>query len=148
MGAVAFDCYADGRDIEEAFRNARDGALWEYGHGRYTGSVAEKFGYMTVVIPERTTVQDIMKRIPGARVALGDHDREFSTKQDHGDLEWLIKRFGKARAHRLVNNYEDKWGPAIAFELRGNERKQAREYLGVPKGSPRKVYRFVGTAPC
>jgi len=46
----------------------------------------------------------------------------------------------------MVQDYRDKWGPALAFELRGAERDRARDWHHVPKGSPKKVYAFMGYA--
>lgn len=41
MGASEFMTTAKGRTAEEAFRAAREEALYEHGHGGYTGSVGE-----------------------------------------------------------------------------------------------------------
>lgn len=42
MGAERFDVYQKGADLQKAFLDARDEALYEYGHRGYTGSIAEK----------------------------------------------------------------------------------------------------------
>lgn len=42
MGSTTFIVQAQGRTAKEAFLNAIDDARHEYGHGMYTGSIAEK----------------------------------------------------------------------------------------------------------
>ena len=42
MGANSFSCTSYGKNANEAFNRAVDDALYEYGHGGYTGSIAEK----------------------------------------------------------------------------------------------------------
>ena len=42
MGAEVFFHSASGKTAKQAFRNAVDDAAYEFGHGGYTGSIAEK----------------------------------------------------------------------------------------------------------
>ncbi|MFI0742433.1 hypothetical protein ACH4PU_30805 [Streptomyces sp. NPDC021100] len=42
MGAAGFVTTGSGDSAEEAFRNAKEDAFYEYGHGGYTGTIAEK----------------------------------------------------------------------------------------------------------
>ncbi len=37
MGATNFEDITDGQDMQAAFATAREQALWEHGHGGYTG---------------------------------------------------------------------------------------------------------------
>jgi hypothetical protein len=56
MGATTFFTTAPGETAEAAFRAARDRALYERGHGGYTGSVAEKHEFVMIQhrpLPER-----------------------------------------------------------------------------------------------
>ncbi|MCW6004303.1 hypothetical protein K1W54_06870 [Micromonospora sp. CPCC 205371] len=48
MGAATFNQYADGSDPDAAFDTARDDARHEHGHGGYTGTLAEKDGYVII----------------------------------------------------------------------------------------------------
>ena len=48
MGAEDFSDVARGKDAQEAFRSAVEEAQYEYGHGGYTGSIAEKHGFIMV----------------------------------------------------------------------------------------------------
>lgn len=45
MGASTFVSYKEGIDATKAFLAARDEAAFEYGHGGYTGTIAEKSGF-------------------------------------------------------------------------------------------------------
>ena len=45
MGATTFAVIAKGKTIREAFDSAVAEARYEYGHGGYTGTIAEKSGY-------------------------------------------------------------------------------------------------------
>jgi hypothetical protein len=42
MGACNFTTFRRGASLEAAFREARQDALYESGHGGYTGTIAEK----------------------------------------------------------------------------------------------------------
>ena len=42
MGATNFFAVGKGRDLREAFSEAVESARYEYGHGGYTGTIAEK----------------------------------------------------------------------------------------------------------
>lgn len=48
MGAQDFTNVSQGKDAREAFNAAGDSARYEYGHGGYTGTIAEKHGFRMV----------------------------------------------------------------------------------------------------
>jgi hypothetical protein len=48
MGAMTFEQYADGADPQVAFGSAREDALYEHGHGGYSGTLAEKDDYVII----------------------------------------------------------------------------------------------------
>lgn len=48
MGGTTFDHYAAGVDVASAFRDARDEAGYEHGHGGYSGTLAEKGEYVVI----------------------------------------------------------------------------------------------------
>ncbi|GAA1622969.1 hypothetical protein [Actinoplanes couchii] len=48
MGATTFTNYHDGADADTAFNAACRDARYEYGHGGYTGTLAEKYSYVIV----------------------------------------------------------------------------------------------------
>lgn len=61
MGAVDFYTTATGPDLKTAFNTAREEAAWEYGHGRYTGTIAEKDEVLLLDEPKRSEA-DAMTR--------------------------------------------------------------------------------------
>lgn len=46
MGAEDFVDYAEGATAEEAFRRMKDAKAWEFGHGGYSGTIAEKHSFV------------------------------------------------------------------------------------------------------
>lgn len=48
MGAEVFGSTAEGKDAKEAFGNAVEQAQYDYGHAGYTGTIAEKHGFVMV----------------------------------------------------------------------------------------------------
>lgn len=51
MGACDFFTIESGPSAKAAFRKAVDEALYEYGHGGYTGSIAEKHNFVMISCP-------------------------------------------------------------------------------------------------
>jgi len=68
VGAVTFEVYADGADPDAAFDAARQAAQHEHGYGGYTGTLADKDGYLiitaTPIDPDRaaTLAADLIDR--------------------------------------------------------------------------------------
>ncbi|MCX4783888.1 MULTISPECIES: hypothetical protein [unclassified Streptomyces] len=56
MGAYDFITTGEGENVETAFFSAREDAAWEFGHGGYTGTIAEKRDF--VLITESPMSQD------------------------------------------------------------------------------------------
>lgn len=52
MGATTFGCKAIGKTAKEAFNRAVEDAQYEYGHGGYTGSIAEKSSFVMIDMPK------------------------------------------------------------------------------------------------
>lgn len=103
MGATTFHVTSDLEDAKEAFLEARDNALWEYGHGGYTGTIAEKPGYQVFVLPEGKTVADVLRAI---------HDVTFDPTAGSMKVpDWLPRG--------LYETYDDKWGDAVAIREDG-----------------------------
>ena len=51
MGGQTFSTVALGATAKEAFISARNGAQYEYGHGGYTGTIAEKDEFVLIDVP-------------------------------------------------------------------------------------------------
>lgn len=58
MGASEFFTCSVGKTPAEAFKRAVDHAKYMYGHGGYTGTIAEKDDFVFVPIPEDTPNTD------------------------------------------------------------------------------------------
>jgi hypothetical protein len=90
MGASEFITTATGRTAEEAFRAAREDALYEYGHRGYTGSVAEK-SHFVMIAPEAPALKARLERaIEGLRVL----QRDLRAGGTEEQLRGLIGRLG------------------------------------------------------
>ena len=76
MGATVFSCSAKGKDANEAFSVACSEALYEYGHGGYTGSIAEKSSFRLVPLHE-SVIKDKVLFFDKIRRLIDD---EFSDK--------------------------------------------------------------------
>ena len=91
MGACEFKNDSAGRSAGEAFAAAVDSALWDHGHGGYSGTIAEKRDF-TVVLPEdsETPMECVGRHIeantfgdkwgPAGCVDLGDGHYRFFGK--------------------------------------------------------------------
>jgi hypothetical protein len=125
MGAQDFRSIGKGRSAKEAFGAARDQASWQYGHGGYTGSIAEKDGFVEYQMPEGLTVDEfaqLVQEIPSSPL---EERTVFSS-------EWAARRYGEkallrekyealsARDRDIISRaaevYGDKWGPAVAVQ--------------------------------
>jgi hypothetical protein len=117
MGANEFRTSGTGANAQEVFSQLRDQAAWDRGHGGYTGTIAEKPGFVVVPVPPDFVVPDDLN-VYSPRGA-SDHDQRV-----YGYAEalqafvqnadgYLDPRF-PGPAQELWN---DKWGPAVALRL-------------------------------
>lgn len=90
MGATNFWHTANGKTPEEAFRNARQEARYEHGHGGYSGTIAEKNSFVLAKPPAGTDPNEFCRLIENEGVP------------------------------SLVETYNDKWGPAVCVPLGGD----------------------------
>lgn len=63
MGAASFMTKASGATAKEAFLNATADARHEYGHGGYTGSIAEKHSFQMLTVPAGKSPTEFAKEI-------------------------------------------------------------------------------------
>lgn len=92
MGAEQFTTRAKGKTAKEAFNAAREAAAWEYGHGGYTGSIAEKHEFRMVPVPTGEEPAAFVNRVMTEYV---DSDE-----------------FAGALQPKTPGFWDDKWGPA------------------------------------
>ena len=135
MGAEIFQNYSDGKDAATAYKKAVEMALYYHGHGGYSGTIAEKGGYVRFECPSGIKATQLMN--------WAEH---CSYK-----IEYLKDVPEKHR--QLVANmavvFDDKWGPAVCIELRGKELADEREKYCEEhhvKRTSRKFFLFGGYA--
>jgi hypothetical protein len=117
MGAQTFEDRAQGKTAKEAFSAAQEQAYWEHGHGGYTGTIAEKPGFVLATGRKAgETAQAFLDRL------------NVSPPQQEPGEPW---RAYDERCRRFVNTlgdrsldrdqmvYDDKWGPALC--VKGDE---------------------------
>ena len=94
MGATSFWVFGTGTCAIDAFYRLKDEALYEHGHGGYTGTIAEKEGIIEFDMPEKYKDRPQL-------FAQEIHDN------CHDGALW------KSRYEYVV----DKWGPACCVQL-------------------------------
>jgi len=52
MGASEFGTRAKGKTAREAFKAAQDQAFYDHGHAGYSGTIAEKNGFVIIAVPD------------------------------------------------------------------------------------------------
>jgi hypothetical protein len=108
MGATNFSTEVIGRSAEVAFKLIVEHARHEYGHGGYSGTIAEKDDFVMI----RDTPEDVLKR---------DVNNEISpwNLQDLRSADPKRQRIGVAGALMDLDDdrISDKWGPAGCIEL-------------------------------
>jgi hypothetical protein len=92
--------------VQAAFHKAVEDAAWEHGHGGYTGTIAEKHGYVEFAVPPDMTAQDVSKLL---------HEYEGQQWKEEADRVEVRIPPGLDLA-RMWQVYDDKWGPAVAFK--------------------------------
>lgn len=87
MGADEFTTLGVGKSMADAFRQARERAQWEHGHGGYSGTIAEKGNAVVVGQPSQPLPLDKAR-----------------------ELAWAMMENDDPRV-------SDKWGPAGAIRV-------------------------------
>jgi hypothetical protein len=106
MGATTFITTARGTDTLDAYDVAVAQAQHDHGHGGYTGTIAEKDGFIVVESPQG---------VDGVYLVDAIDDCES------GPSERLIDLLGPVEAKRVFGIYDDKWGPAVAVQTEVDE---------------------------
>lgn len=114
MGAEQFSVTVAGEDAQQAFHYAKEDAFYEYGHRGYTGTIAEKPGYMEATLPEGVSLQEFERALT--------HASPYWTRDEDGTL---IEISGHRPAWAgndwdiIAQVYNDKWGDCIAVQTEG-----------------------------
>lgn len=100
MGAVTFETRATGPTARDAFSEAREAALYNYGHAGYTGTLAEKESHIRIDDSELEGLSPT-ERVEYARDLIDAADPRIDSK----------------------------WGPAGAILLNDDADPHEREWL-------------------
>lgn len=63
MGATDFSTKASGTTARKAFKQARDDAAFQHGHGGYTGTIAEKHDFEMIAALKGETIRETVDRL-------------------------------------------------------------------------------------
>jgi hypothetical protein len=98
------------RSVADAWSDTRDHEAWEYGHGGYTGTFAEKHGFVVfgTADVDKATLE-----------AAGSIVSQLSWTPDYVPTTPIeldaVKAFGFSALAKAAEQYDDKWGDAVAF---------------------------------
>ncbi len=140
MGAADFMTVGVAPTAGEAFSQARDEAAHEYGHGGYTGTIAEKQNFTMFPLPGD---------LPEG-VTIGHYTRLCVSAPFDGDPDkyWVfpgtqitVPEYMRTHITAVSDLIEDKWGPAGCFDITDTPHGQRRA------ASPEsRVFLFIGWA--
>lgn len=111
MGAEYFTHTAKGASASAAFDQAVTDAHYDYGHAGYTGTIAEKDGFV------------LYEPLPGITYAELAHVADLATDASYGvnteaARAEVLRMFGPRQGDDLINRADgDKWGPACAVRV-------------------------------
>lgn len=167
MGAVLDQAYGAGTTSADAFRRMVDHALWEHGHGGYSGTMAEKHeAVYCCQLPARFDPNrwDDLAQAWHDYKKYGTWEERKKVEAGPDDDEWK-QRYGvwKTIKHRTdprpkhLRNGEiasqlekywqyrdgDKWGPAACVRLNTQDERRYKKEHGLA-GTHAKVFYFIG----
>jgi hypothetical protein len=97
MGAEQFTVESRVTDsVAEAFKQVREDALYDCGHRGYTGTIAEKHGYVVYTPPADISAGQVL---------------EAFWSYPNVTPEWADSKYAAA-----YEQYNDKWGFAVAMK--------------------------------
>ena len=152
MGACEYQEMSHGKTAAEAFHRAVTQAQYEYGHGGYTGTIAEKYDFTVFDLPPRVMAEKVMAALRWAAlhmqftadpVCARQWDRTQVTRAKR-EWEWLVSKFDADTVREMVRLYNDKWGPAVGFRVTGKQADRDRLYNTMKRGE--RVFVFCGLA--
>lgn len=96
MGAEQFCDFSNEHDAKSAFRDLVEAAQYDYGHGGYTGTIAEKDSFVIYTPPTGKNINDVIDAF----------EQSYFNRPD-----WADAAFDAAAAQ-----YNDKWAAAVAIK--------------------------------
>jgi hypothetical protein len=129
MGGANFRNILVGKDLAKEYARAVDQAAWEYGHGGYTGTIAEKGAFVNLgPLPPRLTVdrlETLIYRVDEYQWHLEDW-RAGRRREPRNPVPEQWRAFVK----KAADIYDDKWGPALVVELTGTAASKVKAQVG------------------
>jgi hypothetical protein len=146
MGAANFSSILVGKDLGQAFNEAVKSAQWEYGHGGYTGTIAEKDGYVNLgPLPARVTVDKLERMI----FDLSTYEWQYADwregRRKGREPKNPVPTQHRAFVEKAAKVYDDKWGPALVVEITGSQAAEIKRRFG-RAGTRDKVWVAMGMA--
>lgn len=153
MGADSFTVIQCGKTASEAFNRAVAHAEYNYGHAGYSGTIAEKSDFKYFGEVKGFTV----RRFENHAFAFVDaYEMAYEYNRDTGcskmnpdELKKALKKLPaglKPILHTtFARTFLDKWGPACAVRISGQEAVRLKRAHG-RQGTRDRVYLFTGLA--
>lgn len=154
MGAANFETIGLGKDLRSAFNSAVESAQWEYGHGGYSGTIAEKHSVTSAGKLQRVSPRkfvDTISSIVDEFDVEEQYDKKlgrYVSKRTNARTKAIARLPESLKAldwNTIAAAYDDKWGPAAAVEITGKAASEIKARHG-RKGTRDRVFLFVGMA--
>ena len=113
------DFWADHRgeeDASKAFHAAVEEAQYEYGHGGYTGTIAEMHEFVVVTPPANVDARLLAQFIHESDYKLISRKPEGLSATEQVFYDSLPDGF-KPKLRHLAEVHSDKWGPCLAIKI-------------------------------
>tara|TARA_R100001244_G_scaffold8436_2_gene10611 strand:- start:1353 stop:1724 length:372 start_codon:yes stop_codon:yes gene_type:complete len=114
MGASEFINVAEGKTADAAFKKLVEQAQWEHGHAGYSGTIAEKRSIAEFSRPKGMRRATVIEAVRALRRIMHDDDGDPKTAP-------VQAKYPKLPIGAMFEVYDDKWGPALAIQLRKGE---------------------------
>jgi hypothetical protein len=125
MGASEFQVEIKAKDAKTAFRTAVEQARFEHGHGGYTGTIAEKNGF--IMIDAEREARKLIAGFEANLAAIKATPKNYTTPERQrirSEAREALKALKSVRGRNaaIVRYYDmdrcDKWGPALCVEVK------------------------------
>ena len=116
MGATNFSTTATGKDAAAAYDAAVAGPVEGVGDGGYTGTIAEKDGYVEFPLPDGVTADELEDTVWRVLWDVSQAWRDDRPVPDEHSAT-LERWYGRTDARRILAVADDKWGPCVAVRL-------------------------------
>lgn len=98
MGATTFVTYCSGINENEAFKFAIEEARHEYGHGGYTGTIAEKRNFIKIELPARKKPETFINEL------IENNDNRIDDKWGPAGCIDVTKQIQKRNREKGIKN--------------------------------------------